>query len=103
MRKEITKRTIEDPIENLSNQNPNFFGELLPSNQFWRIFPEFRESTAYLDIETTGLDSWGNQITTNALYDGKSIFTYVNGQNLDEFREDIQRHKIFGYLQRPML
>ena len=27
-------------------------------------------------------------------YDGKSIFTYVNGQNLDKFREDIQRYKV---------
>ena len=54
----------------------------------------FRESTAYLDIETTGLDSWGSSITTIALYDGKSIFTYVNGQNLDKFEEDIQWDKV---------
>jgi len=93
-KREVIKRSIEDSIEHLSNRNPNFFGDRLPSNQFWRIFPEFREVTAYLDIETTGLDSWGNQVTTIALYDGKSIFTYINGQNLDEFREDIQRYKV---------
>ena len=50
---------------------PNFFGQRLPSNQFWRLFAEFRESIAYWDIETTGLDSWGNSITTSAIYDGK--------------------------------
>ena len=91
---DFLKSSIEDSIEHLFNRNPNFFGERLPSNQFWRIFPEFRESIAYLDIETTGLDFCSNQITTIALYDGKSIFTYVNGQNLDEFREDIQRYKV---------
>ena len=93
-KRDIITRCIEESIEHLSSKNPTFFGDRLPSNQFWRIFPEFREFTAYLDIETTGLDSWGNSITTIALYDGKSIFTYVNGQNLDEFREDIQRYKV---------
>ena len=78
----------------MSGNNPNYFGERLPSNQSWRIFPEFRESIAYLDIETTGLDALSNQITTIALYDGKSIFTYVQGQNLDEFTKDIQKYKV---------
>jgi len=91
---DVLKRSLEESIEHLSNRNPNFFGDRLPPNQFWRIFPEFRESVAYLDIETTGLDFCFNQITTIALYDGKSIFTYVQGQNLDEFREDIQRYKV---------
>ena len=93
-RRDIFKQGMEESIEQLSVKNPNYFGERLPSNQFWRIFPEFREFIAYLDIETTGLGSWGNKITTIALYDGKSIFTYVQGQNLDEFKEDIQRYKV---------
>jgi uncharacterized protein YprB with RNaseH-like and TPR domain len=93
-KREIIKRCIEDSVEHLSKENPNYFGNLLPSNQFWRIFPEFRESTAYLDIETTGLDSWSNEITTVALYDGKSVFTYVKDQNLDEFKRDIQKYKV---------
>jgi uncharacterized protein YprB with RNaseH-like and TPR domain len=91
---EILRRCIEESIENLSKGNPNYFGNLLNSNHYWRFFPEFRESIAYFDIETTGLDSWSNKITTIALYDGKSIFTYVQGQNLDEFKEDIQKYKV---------
>jgi uncharacterized protein YprB with RNaseH-like and TPR domain len=91
-RRDIWRRGIEESKEHLSKGNPNFFGERLPANQFWRIFPEFRESVVYLDIETTGLDSWGHSITTIALYDGKSVFAYVNGQSLDEFEEEIQRN-----------
>ncbi len=94
MRREITKRSLEDSIEHLAKGNPTFFGDRLPSNQSWRIFPEFRESIAYLDIETTGLDSWINEITTIALYDGKSVSTYVQGQNLEEFTKDIQKYKV---------
>ncbi len=94
MRREITKRSLEDSIEHLAKGNPTFFGNRLPSNQFWRFFPEFRQSVAYLDIETTGLDFCFHEITTIALYDGRSIFTYVQGQNLDDFKKDIQRYKV---------
>jgi len=58
------------------------------------MFPEFRNSTVYLDIETTGLDRHYQSITTIALYDGQEIKTYVNGQNLDEFIEDIEQYKV---------
>jgi uncharacterized protein YprB with RNaseH-like and TPR domain len=91
---DFLKRGIEESLEHLSRNNPNYFGDRLPSNQSWRIFPEFRESIAYVDIETTGLDAWSNQITTIALYDGKSVSTYVQGQNLDEFTKDIQKYKV---------
>ena len=93
-KREVLKRSIEESIEHLSNGNPHFFGDRLPSNQFWRIFAEFRKSVAYLDIETTGLDSSFHEITTIALYDGKSIFTYVQGQNLEDFKKDIQRYNV---------
>jgi uncharacterized protein YprB with RNaseH-like and TPR domain len=76
-KRDILKRSIEESHEQLSQLNPNFFWNRMPSNQYWRIFPEFKESIAYLDIETTGLDAWSNQITTIALYDGSSIFTYI--------------------------
>jgi uncharacterized protein len=88
------RRSIEESLEQLTRKNPNYFGSLLPTNQFWRFFPDFRESTAYLDIETTGLDSWSNTITTIALYDGESVFTYVQGQNLDDFKKDVKRFKV---------
>jgi uncharacterized protein len=88
------KRSVEESNEHLSNLNPEFFRSLLPSNHHWRMFPEFRSSIAYLDIETTGLDSWRDQITTIAVYDGMSVFTYVQGQTLDQFKKDIQQYKV---------
>jgi len=93
-KRDILRRSIEESHEQLSKLNPEFFGTRIPSNQHWRIFPEFKESTAYLDIETTGLESLINKITTIALYDGSSIFTYIKGENLDQFKEDIQKYKV---------
>jgi len=88
------KPYIRDSREHLKTFNPKYFENLLPSNLHWRMFPEFRDSTVYLDIETTGLENWGNDITSITLYDGKSISYYVNGRNLDDFTDDIKRYKV---------
>ena len=93
-RKYLLQKGIEESRQHLYQNNPIYFSKLLPANQSWRIFPEFRESMVYLDIETTGLDRYFNDITTIALYDGESIQTYVQGQNLEDFIEDIQKYKV---------
>ena len=82
---------IRESFDRLERNDPNYFSERLPSNLHWRLFPEFRHSLAYLDIETTGLN-YGDAITTIALYDGSSIFPYVQGENLNDFPRDIERY-----------
>ena len=93
-RKYFLKKGIEESKRHLADRKPSYFSKLLPSNQSWRLFSEFRDTTVYLDIETTGLDRYFNDITTIALYDGESIQTYVQGQNLEDFIEDIQKYKV---------
>jgi uncharacterized protein YprB with RNaseH-like and TPR domain len=93
-RKYLLQKGIDESRQHLFQNNPVYFSKRLPSNKCWRLFPEFRESTVFLDIETTGLDRHFNDITTIAIYDGKSIQTYVHGQNLDDFIGDIQKYKV---------
>jgi len=93
-RKYLLKNGIDEPRQHLYQNNPGYFSKCLPTNQSWRFFPEFRNSLIYLDIETTGLDRYYNSITTIAIYDGHEIKRYVQGQNLDDFIEDIQRYKV---------
>ena len=93
-RKYLLKEGIGESKRHLYKGNPGYFSKLLASNQSWRLFPEFRNTMVYLDIETTGLDRYYNTITTIALYDGRSIKTYVQGDNLDDFIEDIQQYKV---------
>ena len=64
-----------------------YFLDGLPPADRVRVFPHFRDQIAYLDIETTGLNS-SDEITTIALYDGASVKTYVKGRNLSEFPRD---------------
>lgn len=89
----LAKHTLDHSQEQLKKDNPVYFARLLPSRLHWRFFPEFRHLTVYLDIETTGMDSFSS-ITTISIYDGKQIRWYVDGQNLDQFLDDILKYKV---------
>ena len=93
-RVEMLARHLPESDRQYQAGNPAYFGTMLPAHLHWRFFPEFRETTAYLDIETDGLDPYGGIITTIALYDGQSVSWYVNGDNLEAFVDDIQKYKV---------
>jgi uncharacterized protein YprB with RNaseH-like and TPR domain len=83
-----------ESIERLARQDARYFHDRLPSNEHWRLFPQFRHSVAYLDIETTGLGPPGDYVTTIALYDGKRVRHYVHDQNMEDFRRDIEPYRL---------
>ena len=85
---------LEQSARALCAGDPRFFSKLLKQGDSWRLFPHFRGHTGYLDIETTGLGP-SCEITTIALYDGDQVRTYVNGINLDDFVNDIEKIKVF--------
>jgi len=90
---ELIYSHLDESKHNLPD-NPLYFSKLLPSNQHWRLFPHYLKSTAYLDIETTGLSSYQDQITTIALYNGAEIKYYVHGDNLNDFVEEIFKYSL---------
>ena len=73
--------------------DPLFFTGRLAAGEHWRIFPHYRYATAYLDIETTGLAE-AAEITTIAVYDGREVTTFVNGENLHRFPSYIDRFQV---------
>jgi uncharacterized protein YprB with RNaseH-like and TPR domain len=79
-------------VRHLVDGNAAYFGGKLKSADAWRLFADFRHGAAYIDIETTGLQD--PEITTIALYDGNRIRYYVNGQNLDQFPDDIMKYPL---------
>jgi hypothetical protein len=85
---------LETCRQRLSAHDPGFFADALGSRHLWRLFSNFRDCAAYLDIETTGLGGPYDHITTIALYDGLHLFHYVYGDNLDCFARDLQKYKI---------
>ena len=87
-------RHSRESIEQLTAGNAAYFCNSLPASQSWRMFPAFEHTTAYLDIETTGLSGDIDCVTTIALYDGRDIHTFVRGENLDAFADCIARYEV---------
>ncbi len=90
----LLKQHIPLSVEKLEKYDIGFFAQSLPSDQHWRLFTEFRKSIAYVDIETTGLGSPNDSITTITLYDGNTIQTFVQDENLREFPSAIRQYKL---------
>jgi uncharacterized protein YprB with RNaseH-like and TPR domain len=85
-------RHIEESVCHYDKRNANYFAENLPSNQDWRLYRDFQDSCAFVDIETTGL--YLAKITTIVLYDGQTIRHYVQGENLDHFLADVSAYRL---------
>ena len=79
--------------ERLAAGDADFFGERLPAAEAWRLFFDFRDKLACVDIETDGTPR--NEVTAVSFYDGQhTVRTYANGQNLEDFAADILESKV---------
>ena len=93
-RQQLADKILRESMGHLAAKAPGYFEKALPSHLHWRLFREFRDDVAYVDIETTGLEMDFAEITTIALYDGKNVRYYVNGENLEAFVDDIFEYKV---------
>ena len=97
--KTIAQRHIEKSRRALNNQEHQFFRSALGMRQAWRAFPDFRNSCAYLDIETDG--SAGNAVTMIGIYDGRDFRCLIQGDDLENFRDIISHYSMvvtfFGF------
>ncbi len=83
-----------ESVQHYQRGEPAYFADRLPAGQRWRLFPDFRSTCAYLDIETTGLGGPHDHITTIALFDGSTVRHFVRGENLDRFPEAAERYRL---------
>ena len=88
------RASARDSMAHLARRDPGYFCERLPSDQQWRLFADFRDTAAYLDIETTGLGGPGDYITTIVVYDGQRVRHFVQGQNLADFGDHIEQYSL---------
>jgi uncharacterized protein len=61
-----------------------WFGRRLPERDHWRLYPSFRERTAFLDIETTSLSPQDGIVTVVTVHGGGRTRTFVVGEDLEE-------------------
>jgi len=89
-----TNEYLFNSMEALKKKDINFFAKNLPSREWWRLYPEFNDHVAFLDIETTGLSRYYDDVTLIGLFDGKKMNIYIQRQNLDDFFDEIRKYSI---------
>ncbi len=92
-KKRLLFRGVEESIQQLSCGNHIYFSRKLAPCDQWRAYRHFKEETAYVDIETTGLSPDYSRITVIGIYNGKEMKTFIRGINLDVAREELSRYK----------
>ena len=94
-RKTFYDRQIQKARNALYNFDSQYFLDILPQSENWRLYEFFKEETVFLDIETTGL-SLHNDITVFGIYDGIETKTMIKGINLDykTLKKELERYKL---------
>ncbi len=85
---EKIKTEILFSIENLNEKNLDYFREKIPAKEHYRLIDW--GNIAYVDIETTGLSRWTDEITMIGIYDGVDARSYISGVDLDEAYERLK-------------
>ena len=87
-------RRLEVSARALAEKDARHFEDSLPSAESWRLYGDFREKTAFVDIETTGLYPGADAITVIGVFDGVSARAFVRGVNLEEFAGEIRKYSL---------
>ncbi len=87
---------LEKAQKNLQVGNAAFFNTVVPNQDHWRMYENFKEDTTFFDIETTGLNERRNKVTTVSFYRGGETVTLVHGDNLTDERlqEELFKSKL---------
>ena len=78
----------------LADGDVAWFGRRLPARECWRLYPEFRTRTAFLDIETTSLSPYEGIVTVVTVHGGGATRTFVAGDTLEELPAYLRRFPI---------
>lgn len=94
-KKIVYDKALEEAKKRFLKEDSNYFFDLLPTDQLWRLYSDFREEAVFLDIETSGVHS-NSYISIIGLFDGYNTKTLVKGVNLD-FRileKELNKYKL---------
>ncbi len=78
----------------LAAGDAGWFGRRLPAGEHWRVHPEFRARTAYLDIETTSLSPYEGIVTVVTVHGGGTTRSFVAGEDLEELPAYLRRFPV---------
>lgn len=89
-----THHALSDSEYAYSSGNMAFFRDILERSDYYRIALEFPEDVMFLDIETTGLSLYYDQITVVGWSMGKKFGVYVYGDDKEPFLQELAKAKV---------
>ena len=78
-KKPLLDTHLQQASKALQARNAHYFTQL-PSQQHWRVWDEFKEQAAFIDIET----NYQQQITVLGISDGKRVWQFIRHHNMNE-------------------
>ena len=81
--------------ERLACGDAAYFDRLLPPSEKWRLYADFRDRAAFLDIETTGLSPYSSDVTMVGVLDRAGFRAFVSGENLRELPSALTEYDLF--------
>ena len=93
--KRYYERKVIEARQQLYMENRNYFCNLMPQTEHWRLYEFFKEEAVYLDIETDGLSD-NNDVTLVGIFDGLDTKTMIRRVNFDWqlLRKELAKYKI---------
>jgi uncharacterized protein len=93
-RRAAIDRMLDDSEEALRRRDAEWFARRLPFVERWRLFPEFRELTAFLDIETTALTPQEGIVTVVGVHGGGTTRAFIAFDDLEELPAYLQKFRL---------
>lgn len=93
-RRRLLERELDIGERAVTERNAGWFARRLPSTEHWRLYPEFRNLTAFLDIETTGLSPYEGIVTVVAVHTPGTTRSFVADDNLEELPAYLRRFQV---------
>jgi uncharacterized protein len=87
-------RMLDESEDALRQRNAEWFVRRLPQSERWRMFPEFRDLTAFLDIETTALSPQEGIVTVVGVHGGGSTRAFIAYDDLEELPAYLQKFRL---------
>lgn len=90
---ELVHDHARSSVTSLAARDHRFFSGCMAAKDHWRAYRHFSDGIAYVDIETTG-GYYPGAITVIGVYDGLTVKSYVKGENLGDFAEEIEKYAL---------
>jgi uncharacterized protein len=80
----------------LTDRSAAHFAGRLPTVEHWRLYPEFKRETAFLDIEATSLSPFQGIVTVVTVHGGGATRSFIAGDNLEELPAYLGRFRVLA-------